>query len=293
MIAIKPSESIFVSIRGLRYHCRCWGGADSPRLFMLHGWMDVSASYQFLVDALEDDWRVIAPDWRGYGLTDRGRSDCYWFPDYLADLDALLGHFEPGRAATLVGHSMGGNVACLYAGARPERVGALVNLEGFGLSESDPARAPERFAKWLHELARVHGFRDYASFADLAARMQAANPRLTLERAAFLAHHWGATPEDGTGVRLRADPAHKIVNPVLYRLAEAEACWRNVRARVLWVEGGQSDTPRRLGLSDADLAARRACFANLAYRTLPDAGHMVHHDQPAALARLVEEFLRV
>jgi pimeloyl-ACP methyl ester carboxylesterase len=292
MIAIKPSESIFVSIRGLRYHCRCWGNVDSPRLFMLHGWMDVSASFQFLVDALEGDWRVIAPDWRGYGLTDHGRSDCYWFPDYLADLDALLGHFEPGRAATLIGHSMGGNVASLYAGARPERVGALVNLEGFGLSESDPGHAPERLARWLQELARVHGFRDYASFADLAVRMQAANPRLATERAAFLARHWGATNEEGSGVRLRADPAHKIVNPVLYRLAEAEACWRNVRARVLCVQGEQSDTPRRLGLSDADLAARRACFARLTYRTLPDAGHMVHHDQPAALARAIEEFLR-
>jgi pimeloyl-ACP methyl ester carboxylesterase len=292
MIAIKPSESIFVSIRGLRYHCRCWGNVDSPRLFMLHGWMDVSASFQFLVDALEGDWRVIAPDWRGYGLTDHGRSDCYWFPDYLADLDALLGHFEPGRAATLIGHSMGGNVASLYAGARPERVGALVNLEGFGLSESDPGHAPERLARWLQELARVHGFRDYASFADLAVRMQAANPRLATERAAFLARHWGATNEEGSGVRLRADPAHKIVNPVLYRLAEAEACWRSVRARVLWVQGEQSDTPRRLGLSDADLAARRACFARLTYRTLPDAGHMVHHDQPAALARAIEEFLR-
>lgn len=292
MIATKPSESVFVSVRGLRYHCRCWGAADRPRLFLLHGWMDVSASFQFLVDALEGDWRVIAPDWRGYGLTEHGRSDCYWFPDYLADLDALLAHFEPDRPATLVGHSMGGNVACLYAGARPERVGALVNLEGFGLAGSDPARAPERLAKWLHELARVHSFRDYASFAELAARLQANNPRLSAERAAFLAHHWGVTREDGAGVRLRADPAHKIVNPVPYRLAEAEACWRSVRAPALWVEGAESDTPRRLGLAGADLAARRACFARLTLRVLPAAGHMVHHDQPEALARAIEDFLR-
>ncbi|MCC6608845.1 MAG: alpha/beta hydrolase [Burkholderiales bacterium] len=291
MIAKQPSESVFVSIRGLRYHCRCWGVAGSPLLFMLHGWMDVSASFQFLVDALTGNWRVIAPDWRGYGLTDRGRSDCYWFPDYLADLDALLAHFEPERAATLVGHSMGGNVASLYAGARPERVGTLVNLEGFGLAESDPGHAPERFAGWLRELARPRGFRGYASFADLAERMQAANPRLTAERAAFLARHWGEIDEDGKGVRLRADPAHKIVNPVLYRLAETEACWRNIRARVLWVQGAQSDTPHRLGLSEADLAARRACFRSLVLRTLPDAGHMVHHDQPAALARAIEAFL--
>ena len=56
--------------------------------------MDVSASFQFLVDALRGDWDVYAPDWRGYGLTDWGRSDCYWFPDYIADLDRLLEAIE-------------------------------------------------------------------------------------------------------------------------------------------------------------------------------------------------------
>jgi len=77
---MKAHTSIFVDIRGLRYHCRIWGEADRPKLFMLHGWMDVSASFQFLVDALKTDWQVIAPDWRGYGLSAWGPADCYWFP---------------------------------------------------------------------------------------------------------------------------------------------------------------------------------------------------------------------
>ncbi len=66
---MKPSESVFVDIRGLRYHCRTWGDPAHPKLFLLHGWMDVSASFQFFVDALRGDWHAIAPDWRGYGLT--------------------------------------------------------------------------------------------------------------------------------------------------------------------------------------------------------------------------------
>jgi hypothetical protein len=56
------------------------------------------------------------------------------------------------------------------------------------------------------------------------------------EQAEFLARHWGQEVA-GKGVVLRGDPAHKIVNPVLYHLEEARACWQEIRAPVLWVEG--------------------------------------------------------
>ena len=114
---MKPSTSLFIDIRGLRYHIRSWGDNDAPKLFMLHGWMDVSASFQFTVDALKGDWHVLAPDWRGFGLTDWAPAD-YWFPDYVADLDVLLNLLSHDEPATIVGHSMGGNIAGLYAGAR-------------------------------------------------------------------------------------------------------------------------------------------------------------------------------
>jgi len=141
------SRSRFIDLRQQRYHVRTWG---EPRpgefpLVLLHGWMDVSASFQFVVDALRQERFVVAPDWRGFGLTreqgsgpspfDYGRADHYWSVDYLADLDFLLDQIdaELGRAGApidLVGHSMGGNAAMLYAGIRPERVRRLVNLEG-------------------------------------------------------------------------------------------------------------------------------------------------------------------
>ncbi len=288
---MRPSESIFLPIRGLRYHCRCWGDPAASPLFLLHGWMDVSASFQFFVDALAGRWRAIAPDWRGFGLSEWSGIDSYWFADYLADLDALLAHWSPTQPATVVGHSMGGNVASLYAGARPERVARFVNLEGFGLPATDPSRAPARYAEWLEDLAQPQRFRDYASFDELAARLRRSNPRLTPERARFLAPHWGMVNPDGR-VCLRSDPTHKRVNPILYRLDEAKACWRRVTARVLWVEGEGSQVLERFRLAGTELEERKRCFANLVARTLPDAGHMLHHDQPEALARLVEEFLR-
>ena len=95
----RPGRSQFVSLRGLQYHLHTWGDAalatpERPPLVLLHGWMDVGASFQFVVDALAaadgfERW-VIAPDWRGFGLTAAPASDTYWFPDYLGDLDALL-----------------------------------------------------------------------------------------------------------------------------------------------------------------------------------------------------------
>ncbi len=288
---MKPSESVFVPVRGLRYHCRCWGGERATKLFMLHGWMDVSASFQFLVDALRRDWRVIAPDWRGFGLTEWAKGDGYWFPDYFADLDRLLDHFQAETPTTLIGHSMGGNVAAMYAGIRPERVARLIDLEGFGLTGASAEKAPGRYARWLGELAGEKlAFRDYDSLDALAERLRGNNSRLSGEKALFLARHWGRSKPDGR-VELASDPAHKLVNPILYRVEEAEACWRKVAAPVLWVAGAESKAPEMLKLSSADLAARKACFRQLTERVITGAGHMVHHDQPERLAEVIEEFL--
>jgi pimeloyl-ACP methyl ester carboxylesterase len=276
-------------VRGLRYHVRRWPRAGARKMVLLHGWMDVSASFQFLVDALRGDWDVYAPDWRGYGLTEWGKADCYWFPDYIADLDFLLDCIDPAPAR-LVGHSLGGNVAALYAGVRPGRVARLVNLEGFGMPPTRPEDAPRRYARWLDELHAAPRLRPYKDFAELARRLREGNKRLSPERADFLARHWGREAGDGTVV-LRGDPAHKIVNPVLYRVEEVSACWRQVAAPVLWVEAAQSDTPTRMKLDAAELARRRSAFPNIQCRVLEVAGHILHHDQPDALARLIEDFL--
>lgn len=287
---MRESESLFFDVRGLRYHVRRWPAPGAPKVVLLHGWMDVSASFQFLVDALAGPWDVYAPDWRGYGLTDWGRSDCYWFPDYIADLDFLLRAFANADAVHLVGHSLGGNVACMYAGIQPERVARLVNLEGFGMASTKPEDAPRRYARWLRELHQRPGLRPYANFTELAKRLRESNARLTAERAEFLARHWGRETEQGTVV-LRGDPAHKIVNPVLYRYDEVRACWRQIKAPVLWIDGTETKALERLGLDEAAYAERRAQFADLRHARVAQAGHMLHHDQPQEVARLIEEFL--
>jgi pimeloyl-ACP methyl ester carboxylesterase len=286
---MRTSESLFLDVRGLRYHVRRWGREGAPKVFLFHGWMDVSASFQFLVDALRGEWDVYAPDWRGYGLTDWTKSDCYWFPDYVADLDFIVQRIEPDAPVRLVGHSLGGNVVCLYAGIKPERVARLVNLEGFGLHAAQPGQAPKRYRHWLDELHERPELRPYDDFSALARRLQKNNPRLTDARADFLARHWGK--EQGGKVVLRGDPSHKIVNPLLYRYEEVRAIWQTVACPTLWVEAAQSDTPSRMKLEAAELAERRAAFRDLRYEIVQDAGHMLHHDQPAAVAALIESFL--
>lgn len=287
---MRPSESLFFEVRRLRYHVRHWRGDARRRLVLLHGWMDVSASFQFLADALGGDWDVFAPDWRGYGLTAWSGADSYWFPDYVADLDALLERIQPDAPVNIVGHSLGGNVGGLYAGIRPERVAHFVNLEGFGMPATRPEQAPKRYARWMDELRVEPRLRPYANYEELADRMQRNNPRLSRDRAEFLARHWGKEAADG-GVVLRSDPAHKLVNANLYRLDEAQACWARVTAPVLWIDAAESETRTRMKLSAAELAERRNAFKALRYEILQESGHMVHHDQPEQLARLIEDFL--
>src|SRR5262249_5635564 len=96
----RRARSEFVRVRGLNYHVHLSGDAslvtpDRPPLVMVHGWMDVGASFQFVVDAMAEARFVIAPDWRGFGLTDAPQADSYWFPDYLGDLEALLDALVP------------------------------------------------------------------------------------------------------------------------------------------------------------------------------------------------------
>jgi pimeloyl-ACP methyl ester carboxylesterase len=297
---VKPSRSLFLTIRGRRAHLRCWGRDDAPLLVFLHGWGDVSASWQFVVDHLQRDWRIAAPDWRGFGLS-QGNGDAYWFPDYLADLDALLDELSPAQSVRLVAHSLGGNLACLYAGVRPERVERLVNLEGTGLPRHTPDEAPGRYAKWLDQL-RAHrrgdpvSFRTYPDRSQFAARLQKENPRLTDDRAAFLALHLaeeslGASNE--AEFRLAADPAHRWVNPILYRVEEAMACWRLITAPVLWVTGRDSFLFREFFAADSeDYRSRINCFRDVREVMVEDSGHNLHHDQPAEVARLIEEFMQ-
>lgn len=298
----RPCRSHFIEVRGLRYHVLQWGETglitpQRPPLVMLHGWMDVAASFQFVVDslhAIEGDTRcIVALDWRGFGLTDPPpATDAYWFPDYLGDLDAALDALFPAQPVDLLGHSMGGNVAMVYAGVRPERIRRLVNLEGFGMPATKPEQAPQRFAKWLDELKESPRLMSYPSVDAVAARLRKNNPLLRPERAAWVAPHWSR--EDAQGQwHLLADAAHKLVNPALYQRDEIVECWKRISAPVLWIEGDRTEMSKWWGqrYTRAEFEERLAVVPGVQKHVLSPAGHMLHHDQPEALAAQLHAFL--
>jgi pimeloyl-ACP methyl ester carboxylesterase len=275
-------------VRGLTIALTRWRGADERPWLLLHGWMDAGATFQFLADALRPAQTLIAPDWRGFGSS-AWPVDGYWFPDYYADLDALLDQLSPDAPATLIGHSMGANIAMMYAGIRAERVRAVVSIEGFGLPRTRPEQAPDRYRAWLAELGQIPAFARFPSYEAFAQFLVRRNPRLPADRAAFVARAW-ARDAGGGGITMRADPRHKRVNPVLYRREEAEACWRAIHAPLLKVVAADSEQARRFAderaLDDMSRAVTRFRLA-----TIANAGHMVHHEQPEALADAIEEFM--
>lgn len=303
-----PARTECVRIRSLDYHVWRWGAAeggaqgDAAPLVLVHGWMDVGASYQFMVDALPEAFvqgrPILAPDWRGFGRTRPPQpTDHYAFADYLADLDQLLDHYAGGRPVDLVGHSMGGNIAMMYAGARPARVRRLVNLEGFGMPASKPQAAVRRYAQWMDEIGKLQrgemALKHYDSLDGVAKRLMKTNPRLSRDKAAWLAGHWAAEEAPGRWTIL-GDPAHKVSSAQIYRVDEAQALYAAITAPTLAVEASDDSMgqwwPNRYTL--AEYHERLKAVPDCRTALIADAGHMMHHDQPEALAELIEQFLR-
>jgi pimeloyl-ACP methyl ester carboxylesterase len=192
---------------------------------------------------------------------------------------------------------MGGNIAMLYAGVRPDRIRRLVNLEGFGMPAARPAQAPGRYARWIDELKAYHrgelALKDYDSAEGVARRLMKTNRRLTQDKAEWLARHW-AREQAGGRWRILGDAAHKIVNANLYRVDEVLEVYRAIRAPVLAVEAGDDSLGQwwqgRFTL--AEYHERLKAVSDLRLGKVDDAGHMLHHDQPQQVARLIEDFLR-
>ena len=282
-----PRRTSRHAIRGVDHAVSLWGSPDNPMFVWLHGWGDCSATFQFVADRLQRDWFVVAPDFRGFGES-ASDQQAFWFADYLADLDELLAIYSPDEPARIVGHSMGANVGGLFAGSLPERVRAFVNVEGFGLPDTDAAEAPQRYRQWIERGRSPEKFTSYADFKALAARILRQNPQTTPERAEFVARCWGV--EIDGSVVLRANPRHKLPNAVLYRRRESEACWRNVRAPVLLVAGSDNMIARHVGV-ELNVAMRALPFPDARSVIIDNAGHMLHFDAPGRLAGHIEDFL--
>ena len=285
---VKPPEHIDMDVRHLCYRLHCWGDRAASPMILLHGWADVGMSFQFLADAMSDRWYLVAPDWRGFG--DSGwQPGGYWFPDYLADLEVMIDRISPDKPVRLVGHSMGGNIAWLYAGIRPDRVSHAVSLDLYGLPDSSPAEAPAHYAEWLDQLKLGQAFSNYNDLSAVTGRIAGLAPRLERDKAEFLAGYWANACADGT-YQLKHDPAHKRINPVLYRREEVKSCWRQITARTLLVLAAESMFHDKY-YSQGHQTELKQCIRDYTEAIIPASGHMMHLEQPEALARTLDIFL--
>jgi pimeloyl-ACP methyl ester carboxylesterase len=279
---------------GLHAAVRTWGPPDGAApLVLVHGFLDAGAAWEEVAAALAERLpgrRIVAPDLRGHGDTDRvGAGGYYHFFDYVADLEALLA--ELGLTSIdLVGHSMGGMVASYFAGTRPAAVRRLALLEGLGPPEPplDGDALPQRTRAWLDAWARARAEPERA-LADLdaaAARLRKHDPLLSLEQARLAARRLTRALPSG-GLVWKHDPVHLTPAPIPFRRAHAEPFWRAITAEVLIVDGAAST----LRLDPADAAARIACLARARRVELAGAGHMMMRHQPGALATLLADFV--
>lgn len=281
-----PSWSEYREIRGVRYHIRHWGQEGAPIIFLFHGWMDISATWQFLVDELigqsSQDWHFVAPDWSGYGLSEP-RPGGSMFIGYLADMDKLIKAYSDEQPVKIIGHSMGANLSNMYSGARPEKVSHLVNIEGLAPVPSTPndGGIPRAVARWMEGSRGATKL--YNSRAEFAQRLVHKNANLKLAQAEFLAEHFLEALPNGSFAPL-ADAETRQVTPIFPHVEQVEELLRNIKAQVLLCLGKKSFLVGVYKNYDAEFSARLRCFKHLERLTIQDASHNLHHEYPEIVA---------
>lgn len=282
-----PLHDRAVFANGLAHHALEHPGAGRGDVLLLHGYLDLARSFTRVIAALgAAGYRVLAPDFRGHGDTDRAPEGSYYhFPDYLADVVGLLDALAVGPAH-VVAHSMGGSVATMLAGAFPARVRSLSLLEGIGPPPMPAEVAPDRTARWIEGVARVRarGARRMASLDEVVLRMRVSHPDLPealLRDAAAVA----ARPTEDGGYVFRFDPLHQTMSPGRFDADGFEAFIERLTCPVLHVWG---QDPAHF----PEYSQRTTRYRGARVVELPGAGHMMHWTRPDEVAAAVLGFLK-
>lgn len=279
-----PPRSRQITGNRLRHHLLEWG-ESGPTVLLLHGFLEHAHTWHLVAPRIaEAGYHVYALDWRGHGDSEWvGAGGYYHFPDYTADLSFIVPQLA--ERVALIAHSMGGGVAVMYAGSAPERVSALVSVEGLGLPDSDPDTTPDRVRSWVSDLGRnAERAPRRVTLEQAAQRLERGFMHFSKAAARYMAEQ--GTRPDGDARVWKFDPLHQTQSPQPYYVAQAHAFWRRVTCPVLYVDG--SDTPLRLPASDLE---ERLRVLKAERRTIAQAGHHPHLEQPDAFIEIVVGFL--
>jgi pimeloyl-ACP methyl ester carboxylesterase len=287
----------YLTLNGIKHHLCTWGNPKKPKLFFFHGWMDMGASFDFVCHYLQKDYHCIAMDWRGFGKSAHTKNPAgYFFYEYLADVQILFHKLtKPEETVKVVAHSMGGNILAFYAGCTPNKISHFINIEGFGIQDMAPEKGPKRMREWLDRFLTPNRFQIYKNLFEVAQRLRKTNPRLPEKRALILAKHLAKKVRGG--FQVAADPRHKQPGPYLHQLANVYPFWENVTAKCLLLIAENTEMSSWMTYIDniqAEINRRLDHFPPSAQRVLiKDCGHMVHHEKPEELAKLVRNFLNL
>lgn len=284
-----PTSHRFVSQR-LPLHYVDWGNADAPLLLLVHGGKDHCRSWDWVAEALCDEFHVIAPDLRGHG-------DSAWSPDgdytmaaMVYDLAQLIHQLNP-PTVNIIAHSLGGSIALRYTGLYPAKVRRLVAIEGLGpspamIKEFADKPLEQRWHEWIDDKRGAAGRtpRKYATLEEAYQRMKQENGYLSEEQARHLTVQGISQNEDGS-YSWKFDNYVRFMHPVDLREPDVSRLWGNITCPTLLMYGADSwaSNPERDG--------RAAAFNNATVVEYEAAAHWLHHDQFARFVADVRDFL--
>ena len=278
-----------LDIRGLQYHIQEWGDVGKPLLILLHGWMDCGASFKFIAEYLKRDYFLVAPDWRGFGETEHAQG--YWFPDYFADLECIIEHYCADAQVNIVGHSMGGNIALMYAGIRPDKVARVLSLEALGMLDKKSSDTPKIYRRWLDEVSLNESTKIYPNRDALKMSIKLVNPSLSDELVTELSFLWGREVGSNGEVQLKHDHAHRYINPIRYNFDDVLALWAQVTATVGIVMANDSPFYRRYQkVNRIEQAYQHLPASPSNFFLINNAAHMVHIEQAQKVSDVILDF---
>lgn len=281
-----------LTVNGLALHCTEWGPADGRPIVMLHGIRGYGETFAGVAAALQPGWRVIALDQRGRGASAWDPAWQYHTAAYVADLAGVVDRLGLDRFM-LLGHSMGGINAIVYASQNPARVDRLIIEDaGPGAFEASPgatrirqelASTPARFDSWDAAATYMRALRPTVSEAARQQRLRSMlkpdpqGPAVGTAQNADPGWTWRYDHAGIAATRLNPAPDSVVdLRPHVARLA----------CPTLVLRGGRSD------YLQADMAQAMAdANPRLRWQTIADAGHYIHDDQPAAFHAAVLAFL--
>ncbi len=285
-----PTSHIYFSQR-LRLHYVDWGNSDAPILLLVHGGRDHCRNWDWVAEALRQDYHIIAPDLRGHGDSQWMIGGSYNSIDYVYDIAQLL-HQTTDKPIKIVAHSMGGSISLMYTGLFPQMVEKLVVIEGMGpspkmLQERSKPTTQDRLLEWIDNLRKSSGRipRRYPNLEEAFKRMQDENPHLSAEQARHLTINGSYQNEDGT-YSWKFDNYMRNWSPVGLAAEEVFELYRNITCPTLLVRGSES------WASDPKQDGRMQYFQNARLVTIEKAGHWVHHDQLDQFVTLTRDFLK-